>query len=99
VYNRFDFVKEIKPPLKSGGISARSGQYNVIRGVSGKSVIYTLYDSSTNGNIEQFFTTKNTLAGIKNFNIRVLIALETTQKIENKAIDFYIDIINGNFTW
>lgn len=99
VYNRFDFVEEIKPSLKPGGISARSGQYNVIRGVSGKSVIYTLYDYESNGNIEQFFTTKKTLKDTKPFNIRVLATLETTQKIENKAINFYIDIIDGKFTW
>jgi len=99
VYNRFDYVEEIKPPLRAGGISARSGQYNVIRGVSGKSIIYTLFDCTTNGNVEQFFTTPNTLKGVKEFNTRILIALETTQKIEDKAMDFYIDIINGNFSW
>lgn len=99
VYNRFDYVEEIKPPFRAGGISARSGQYNIIRGVSGKSVIYTLFDCAANGNSEQFFTTPNTLKDVKPFNTRILVALETTQKIENKAMDFYIDIINGNFNW
>jgi len=97
VYKRFDFIEEIKPPLKKGGISARSKQYNVIRGMSGKSIIHTLYDSETFGNIEQFFTTENTLKGIEKIESRILITLETTQKIESKAIYFYIDMINGNF--
>ena len=95
VHNRFDYVREIKPPLKEGGISARSGEYNVIRGVSGKSVIHTIYDLRSSGNIHQFFTTRNTLRGAENFDIRVLVTLESTQRIEGKAIDFYLDIING----
>jgi len=93
VHNRFDFVSEINPPFKKGGISARSGEYNVIRGVSGKSVIHTLFDIETMGNIEQFFTTPNTLKGVKPFSIRVLATLETTQRIEEKALRFYLDII------
>jgi hypothetical protein len=97
VYNRFDFVSEIKPPFRDSAISVRGGEYNVIRGVSGKSVIYTLYDYETDGNLQQFFTTKNTTQGIKPTKIRLLVSLETTQKAEPKALKFYQDIVNGNF--
>ncbi|MDR0304728.1 MAG: hypothetical protein LBH98_08200 [Chitinispirillales bacterium] len=99
VYNRFDFVSEIKPPFRKNAISVRGGQYNVIRGVSGKSVIYTLYDYETDGNSQQFFTTKNTTKGIKPMKIRILVSLETTQKAEPKALNFYHDIVNGIFIW
>jgi hypothetical protein len=98
VYNRFDFIAEIKPPLHEKGISVRAGEYNAIRGVSAKSIIYTLYDSRNFGNTELFYTTKNTLKGVKAITSRILVSLETTQRAEPKAIDFYIDIINGNFT-
>jgi hypothetical protein len=98
VYIRFDFMSEIFPPFHENGISVRGGQYNVIRGMSGKSVIYTLYDSKTFGNIEQFYTTENTIREILPIEKRILVLLETTQRMEAKAIDFYIDIIDGNFS-
>jgi len=99
VYNRFDFVSEINPAFRENAISVRGGQYNVIRGVSGKSVIYTLYDCETDGNIQQFFTTQNTMKEVKPIKIRVLVSLETTQKAESKALNFYRDIVNGSPTW
>gem|GEM_PF-1810189 len=99
VYNRFDFVSEIKPPFRENAISVRGGQYNIIRGVSGKSVIYTLYDCETDGNLQQFFTTPNTTREVKPMKIRVLVSLETTQRAEPKALNFYRDMINGSSTW
>jgi hypothetical protein len=97
VYKRFDYISEIKPPLHKDGISVRGGSYNVIRGVSGESVIYTLYDYETFGNTQEFYTTPNTLKNVKPTKNRVIVSLETTQKMEPKAIDFYIDVVNGNF--
>ena len=96
VYKRFDFISEIKPPYRKNGISVRAGQYNVIRGVSGQSIIYTLYDHETYGNIERFFTTPNTLKDVKPMDTRILVSLETTQRAEPKAIDFYLNLVNGN---
>jgi hypothetical protein len=49
------------------------------------------------GNTEQFFTTPNTLKGAEPIKSRILITLETTQRMEPKALNLYIDIINGNF--
>jgi len=99
VYNRFDFVSEIKPAFRENAISVRGGQYNVIRGVSGNSMIYTLYDCETDGNSQQFFTTSNTTRGVKPMKIRVLVSLETTQRAEPKALNFYRDMVNGSPTW
>ncbi|MCL2845179.1 MAG: hypothetical protein FWE23_07000 [Chitinivibrionia bacterium] len=97
VYGRFDYASEIRPPFHRDGISVRGGKFNVIRGVSGQSVVYTLFDSETFGNTEQFFTTPNTLKGAEPIKSRILITLETTQRMEPKALNLYIDIINGNF--